>query len=111
MTETMVVHGIVLRETETKETDKILTLLTNELGKIPVIARGARRKNSRYSAVAQPLAYGEWTLSQRKEWFYASEGSSRIYSTPIRLDPICVASRIRWLSPPERVPAARLRVR
>jgi len=82
----MVVHGIVLRETETKETDKILTLLTNELGKIPVIARGARRKNSRYSAVAQPLAYGECTLSQRKEWFYASEGSSLELFEGLRTD-------------------------
>ncbi len=39
------------------------------------------------------------------------EGSSRIYSTPMRLDPIWVASLIRWLSPPERVAADRLRVR
>ena len=39
------------------------------------------------------------------------EGSSRIYRTPIRLEPIWVASRIRWLSPPERVPALRERVR
>ena len=38
-------RGVVLRETETKETDKILTLLTWEAGKIGVIARGARRKN------------------------------------------------------------------
>ncbi len=38
-------------------------------------------------------------------------GSSRIYSTPIRLEPICVARRIRWLSPPERVLAERDRVR
>ena len=35
-----VAHGLILRETETKETDKILTVLTAEMGKIPVIARG-----------------------------------------------------------------------
>ena len=39
----IVTKGIVLRETETKESDKILTLLTAEYGKISVIARGARR--------------------------------------------------------------------
>ncbi len=38
-------------------------------------------------------------------------GSSSIYSTPIRLDPICVASRIRWASPPDRLPVARSSVR
>ena len=32
-------------------------------------------------------------------------GSSQTYSTPIRLEPICVASRMRCASPPESVPA------
>lgn len=45
-----VVTGVVLRTTDTKETDKILTVLSPQLGKIPVIARGARRKNSRLAA-------------------------------------------------------------
>lgn len=69
-------QGVVLRETETKETDKILTLLTWEQGKIPVIARGARRKNCKFAAAAQPLAYSEWTLYQRKDWHYASDAST-----------------------------------
>ena len=40
----IVTQGIVLRETQTKESDKILTLLTPERGKLSVIARGVRRK-------------------------------------------------------------------
>ena len=44
-------------------------------------------------------------------WCRPMDGSSRIYSTPIRDEPIWVASRIRWLSPPERVPAERESVR
>ena len=36
---------------------------------------------------------------------------ARIYSTPIREEPIWVARRMRWLSPPDRVPACRVRVR
>ena len=39
------------------------------------------------------------------------EGSSKIYSTPIREEPIWVARRMRWLSPPDREAAARFRVR
>ncbi len=69
-------RGVVLRETETKETDKILTLLTWEQGKISVIARGARRKNCKFAAAAQPLAYAEWTLYQRKDWHYAGDAST-----------------------------------
>jgi DNA repair protein RecO (recombination protein O) len=72
----MVVRGAVLRETETKEADKILTLLTAEQGRIAVIARGARRKNCKFAAAAQPLAYGEWTLYRKGDWYYANEGAS-----------------------------------
>jgi len=72
----MVVRGIVLRETETKEADKILTLLTAEQGKISVIARGVRRKGCKYAACAQPLAYSEWTLYQKGDWYYANDGST-----------------------------------
>lgn len=72
----LVDRGVVLRETETKETDKILTLLTWDQGKISVIARGARRKNCKFAAAAQTLAYAEWTLYQRREWHYASDAST-----------------------------------
>ena len=47
-----VVGGLVLRVTDTKESDKILTVLTAELGRISVIARGARQKNSRLAAAS-----------------------------------------------------------
>ena len=72
----MVIKGIVLRETETKEADKILTILTAEHGKISVIARGVRRKSCKYAACAQPLAYSEWTLYQKGDWYYANDGTT-----------------------------------
>ena len=72
----IVLRGVVLRETETKEADKILTLLTAERGKISVSARGVRRKSCRYAACAQPLVWSEWTLYQKGDWYYANEGST-----------------------------------
>ena len=82
----LVLRGVVLRETQTKEADKILTVLTAERGRIAVIARGARRKNSRlaaarrkgckFAAAAQPLVWSEWTLYQKGEWYYANEGTT-----------------------------------
>ena len=72
----IVTRGIVLRETETKEADKILTLLTDKCGKIAVIARGARRKSCKYAACAQSLVWSEWTLYQKGDWYYANEGST-----------------------------------
>lgn len=72
----IVQRGIVLRETETKEAGKILTLLTAGQGKIAVIARGARRKSCKFAAAAQPLAYAEWTLYRKGDWYYANEGAT-----------------------------------
>lgn len=69
------IRGIVLRETAFKENDKILTLLTDG-GTIPVIARGVRRKNCRFTAAAQPLVYAEWTLTHRGKWYYANDGAT-----------------------------------
>lgn len=72
----IVIRGVVLRETETKDADKILTLLTAERGRLSVIARGARRKGCKFAACAQSLAYSEWTLYQKGNWYYANEGAT-----------------------------------
>ena len=82
----IVTRGVVLRQTETKEADKILTLLTAEHGKISVIARGARRKSCKYAACAQALAYSEWTLYQKGDWYYANEASPLELFTGLQLD-------------------------
>lgn len=71
-----VTTGLVLRETLTKEADKVLTVLTPDQGKITVIAKGARSRRSKFSAAAELLAYSEMTLSQKGEWYYLTEGST-----------------------------------
>ena len=39
--------GLVLRETEYKDADKLLTVLTQERGKVTMRARGVRSRSSR----------------------------------------------------------------
>ena len=73
---TFVTAGLVLRETETKESDKILTVLTPELGRISVIAKGARSRRSKYTAACQLLAYDEMTLRRKGEWYYLAEANT-----------------------------------
>lgn len=73
--ERTVVKGIVLRAVDTKESDKILTVLTSG-GKVPVVAKGARSRKSRVTACTQLLAYSELTLSESHGWQYLSEGST-----------------------------------
>ena len=43
------VRGLVIRAVDYKEADRILTVLTEEMGKITVGARGVRRKNAKHT--------------------------------------------------------------
>ena len=86
MSEKLVVKGIVLRVTPTKEADYILTLLTDALGKVAVVARGARRKGSRIAAGSELLAFSELTLYQRGNWYYLDEASTISLFDGIRQD-------------------------
>jgi DNA repair protein RecO (recombination protein O) len=57
-------EGIVIRSTDYGETNKVITLYTREWGKIGVMARGAKKPNSRLSAITQLFTYG-YFLVQR----------------------------------------------
>ena len=65
--------GIVLRETNYKEADKILTVLTRDYGKRTVKARGCRRKTSKLTAASQLLVWSDMTLYQRGEYLTLNE--------------------------------------
>lgn len=66
-------QGIVLRETNYKEADKILTVLTRDFGKLTVKSRACRRKNSKLAAGSQLLVYSDLTLYQRGAYTLLSE--------------------------------------
>ena len=65
--------GLVLRETPYKEADVMLTILTECQGKLSVLARGARRKSSKFSAGVQLLSYSEFTLYESGGRFTLNE--------------------------------------
>ena len=56
--------ALVLRETSYKESDKILTLLTQEQGKLTASARGCRKKGSPLAAGSQLLVWSDMILYQ-----------------------------------------------
>jgi DNA repair protein RecO (recombination protein O) len=56
------VCGIVLNAISIGEYDKRITILTKELGKVQAFVRGAKRPNSRFSAVANPFVFGSFEL-------------------------------------------------
>ncbi len=58
------VEGIVIRTTDYGEANKILTLYTRELGKIGVMARGAKRPKSRLSSISQLFTHGHYVFQK-----------------------------------------------
>ncbi len=75
MSET-VLKGLVLRTADYKESSKMLTVLTDAMGKISISARGAARLKSRIAAACQPMAFSEMTVSESKERFYLKEANT-----------------------------------
>ncbi len=66
-------EGIVLREVEYSDADKLLDLLTKDRGLITVKARGVRRGSSTLKSACQLLAYSEFTLFEYKDRFTVNE--------------------------------------
>ena len=84
--ERTVIRGIVLRSVDTREADKILTVLTGEQGKLAVVAKGARSRRSRVTASTQFLAYSEMTLTERRGWQILSEANTIELFSGVRED-------------------------
>lgn len=82
----IVTKGIVLRETNYKEADKILTVLTAEGGRRTVKARGCRRRGSALAACAQLLAWSDMTLFEYKDYYTLNEGSTIALFRHVRED-------------------------
>ena len=61
------VTGLVARSVEYKESDLILTVLTDGEGKLTVTARGARRHGSPFAAASQVLCCSRMVLSEYRE--------------------------------------------
>ncbi len=69
-------RGLVLRVTDYNEYDALLTILTQDYGRMTVKARGLRRKNSPLIAPCQLLALGEYTLFEYKGIYTVNEAHS-----------------------------------
>ncbi len=67
--------GLVLRSTDVGDNDKLLTLLTAEYGKLTISAKGARSLKSKFMAVSQQFAYGEFTFTVKGDFKWLKDAS------------------------------------
>ena len=68
-----IVHAIVLRRRDSGESDRRLTVLTEEYGKIDVLAKGARKGGSRLSGVSDPLSAAVMNLAEGKRNLFITQ--------------------------------------
>ncbi len=90
------VTGIVTGYTDYKENDRILTLFTQETGRVDAKARACRKATAPLLACAQPFVYGEYELYQTKGKYGVRQCDIRDSFYPLRedIDRYAVASMV-----------------
>lgn len=78
--------GLVLRETDYKDADKLLTVLTRDRGKLTLRARGIRSRSSRLKSGCQLLAYSEFTVFENRNAMVVDEAVAQELFLPLRQD-------------------------
>jgi DNA repair protein RecO (recombination protein O) len=90
------VNGIIISENNMGDFDKMLTILTPNLGKIGCSARGARRPKSLLLSGTQFLCFGEYMLFKGSETYTMNscETIEMFYNIRTDLDKLMYASYI-----------------
>ncbi|MEG1310366.1 MAG: DNA repair protein RecO [Romboutsia sp.] len=66
-------QGIVLKAVRYEENDVILTLFTRKLGKVAVLAKGAKRNKSPLLSSSQLFSYSNYTLKRQGSMYRVSQ--------------------------------------
>jgi len=93
--------GIVLAETNFSEADKMLTVLTPDLGKISCVAKGARRLQNKLMPISQVFAFSDMILYRGKSDSYYINSAELIepfYSLRIDYDKLeCAMDCVKFI--------------
>ena len=65
--------GLIIREQQTGEDDRLVTILTREYGIIRAFVRGAKRIKSKSQSATQLFAYGEYSIYRGKDAYSIDE--------------------------------------
>ncbi|MDD2376451.1 MAG: DNA repair protein RecO [Clostridia bacterium] len=70
------IKGIVIKEVAYSDYDKIITVLSDEIGTITCMAKGAKRTSSAILASSQYLVYSEFILFKGSTFYHVNSASS-----------------------------------
>ena len=80
------VKGIVIKEVQYKENDKIITIMTDKLGKISCMAKGAKKNNSPLLSTSQFLVYSEFLLYKGTNFYHINSAEMLESFYKLRID-------------------------
>ncbi len=69
------VQGIVIKSKNINDSDKIITLLSDKLGKVDVVANGCRKPKSRFMSSTQMFCYGEYVINKGRSLHVLKESN------------------------------------
>lgn len=78
--------GLVIRDLNVGESDRIITILTRAKGVVRASARGARNLKSRISPAAQLLSHSDFTLYQGRDKYIIDEAEPLDFFMGVRQD-------------------------
>jgi DNA repair protein RecO (recombination protein O) len=87
MQDSLMVTGIVLKALPVGEYDKVLTILTQERGKISAFARNARKMNNPLMAAANLFCFGHFRLYAGKNAYTIAEAQISQYFDELHKEP------------------------
>jgi DNA repair protein RecO (recombination protein O) len=85
-TRTYPVRGIVLRGRALGEKDRVLVVLTEDRGKLSVVARGARSPKSKLAAASQPFTLARFLLARGRSLDVVSQVEVEVAHTHLAID-------------------------
>lgn len=91
---TYLTHGIVLRVRPLGEKDRLVTIFTEEHGKIRASARGARNPKSKLSAITQPFVKAHFALVHGRTFEILTQAQIKTLHQAITSDVL----KIAWAS-------------
>jgi len=80
------VNGLVIREINLDSTDKMFTLLTDEFGRMNVVAKGVKNVRSHFLSSTQLFTYATFILVRLKDYYYINDCTVIENNYDIRLD-------------------------
>ena len=83
--QTIKTRGVVLSRINYREADRILTIYTQNLGKISVLAKGVRKSSSMLGGHLELFNIARFELKESKNWYILSGAQTERNYSNIRL--------------------------